>query len=172
MRSRATETVKLAYIAVALLTASLLWAGTAAAEVVPVRFIEGVTRAFPVLKSAAGEKLAQGDLTQVATGHRVESRMVFRFKDGSYYDETVVFSQRDVFTLLSYRLVQRGPSFPETLDGFFDRESQRYEVRYKADDDSVEEVYKGRFEVPDDAYNGMLTTLMKNLTPSAPHTVQ
>ena len=56
-------------------------------------------------------------MTQVVKeGDLVESQLVFRFKDGSLHDEKVAFSQQRVFTLISYRLVQRGPSFPDQLD--------------------------------------------------------
>jgi hypothetical protein len=147
------------------LLAALVTAAPAAAEPVPVRFLEGVTRGFPALRSADGELLADGDLVQVAHGDRVQSRMVFRFRDGSLYDETVVYSQRDVFRLLTYRIVQRGPSFPETLEAFVDRESRRYHVRYRMDEESAEEVLEGALTLPPDAYNGLLTTLLKNLPP-------
>ena len=150
----------------------LLGPASTLAGPVLVRYTEGVTRGFPVLRSATGEKLAQGELTQVAQGDVVRSRLVFRFRDGSLYDESVTFSQRSVFTLLSYRLVHRGPSFPETLEARLDREAGLYEVRYRADEDSPEEVHNGRFAMPDDAYNGMLTLLMKNMPPGRPETVQ
>ncbi len=143
----------------------------AAAAPVAVRFTEGITRGFPVLRSASGEKLAQGELTQVAQGDVVRSRLVFRFNDGSLYDETVTFSQRGVFTLQYYRLVQRGPSFPETIEASLDRDTERYDVRYKADEDSPEEVLTGRFSMPVDAYNGMLGLLLKNLPAARPETV-
>ena len=145
-------------------------APVSAAPVV-VKFTEGVTRAFPVLRSASGAKLAQGELSQVAHGDVVRSRLVFRFQDGSLYDETVTFSQRGVFTLQRYRIVQRGPSFPETLDATIDRETERYDVRYKADEDSPEEVLTGRFTLPLDAYNGMLGLLLKNMAATRPETV-
>src|SRR5438128_569488 len=125
----------------------LLPLSPALAGPVAVRFPEGVTRAFPTVSSLDGQKIAYGDLVQVVRGDRVVSRMTFRFKDGSVYDETVVFSQRDVFTLLSYRIIQRGPSFPETLDASVDRESETYKVRYRPDDDSPEEVLSGRIEL-------------------------
>jgi hypothetical protein len=144
---------------------TLLITATAHAGPVAVRYQEGVTRGFPVLRSLEDEKLAHGDLVQVAEGDRVVSRLVFRFKDGSIHDETVVFSQRGVFRLLTYRLVQRGPSFPETLEAFIDRETGRYEVRYRADDDSPEEQVAGKFTMPDDAYNGMISMIVKNLPP-------
>jgi hypothetical protein len=144
----------------------------ASAEPVAVRYTEGVTRGFPVLRSVKGDKLAQGELIQVARGDRVESRLVFRFIDGSYYEEQVAFSQSGAFNLLSYRLIQRGPSFPESLDATMDRESERYSVRYRAEEDSPEEIVKGKLALPTDVYNGMLTTLIKNLPSGASQIVQ
>jgi hypothetical protein len=134
------------------------------AETVRVAFQEGVTRAFPVIRTLGGQKLAQGDLVQVARGDVVDSRMTFRFTDGSLYDEHVVFSQSGVFQLQSYHLVQRGPSFPETLDASVDRAAERYEVRYRADEESPEQQFAGRFALPADAYNGMLSLVIKNLS--------
>ena len=99
---------------------------------------------FQSFSTTDNETLAQGDFAQVRAGDQVTARLVFRFKDGSLYDETVVFSQRDRFTLLSYRIVQRGPSFPETarsLDGPADRAVR--EVRYRADEESAEEHLSG-----------------------------
>jgi hypothetical protein len=150
---------------------ALLWCCPLEAGPVSVRFTEGVAHAFPVLRSQHGDKLARGDLVQVIRGDRVESRLVFRFGDGSVHEEIVVFSQRDVFTLVSYRLVQRGPSFPEMIEAMFDRETGKYEVRYRADDDSPEEVVAGLVALPADAYNGMLAVLMKNLPTNANETV-
>jgi hypothetical protein len=151
----------------------LLTSSAVFADPVAVKYTEGVTRGFPVLRSLSGEKLAQGEMLQIPRGGDVvESRLVFRFIDGSLYDERVVFSQRDVFTLLSYRIVQRGPSFPETLEASVDRASGRYEVRYRGDEDSPEENLKGRFELPLDVYNGLLSTLMKNLPAGGSMVVQ
>jgi len=44
------------------------------------------------------------------TSDRGESRLVFPFANGSLYDETAVFSQRDIFRLLTDRIAQRCPS--------------------------------------------------------------
>ncbi|MGH7389321.1 MAG: hypothetical protein ACREM3_07655, partial [Candidatus Rokuibacteriota bacterium] len=145
------------------LLVTLLLAVPAAAEPVTVKYQEGVTRAFPILRALDGERLAWGDLVQVPRGDRVENRMTFRFKDGSVYDEILTYSQDETFRLLSYRLVQRGPSFPETIVASIDRESGRYHVRYRADEESAEEVLEGRFELGDDVYNGMLSLILKNL---------
>jgi hypothetical protein len=147
-----------------LVLVTILAGRPAAAEPIAVRYAEGITRGFPVLRSLGGERLAQGELIQVPRGGDVvETRLVFRFRDGSRYDERVVFSQRDVFTLLSYRILQEGPSFPETVEAVVDRATGRYEVRYRGDEDSPEERLTGDFELPLDVYNGLLSTLMKNL---------
>ena len=161
-----------ATIGAALSLAFVVTAMPAAAEPIAVRYTEGITRGFPVLRSMGGEKLAQGELTQVPRGDVVESRLVFRFKDGSVYDERLTFSQRDVFTLQSYHIVQQGPSFPEAIDARVDRKTGRYEVRYRSDEDSPEETLKGSFDMPGDVYNGLLSTLMKNMPAATPATVQ
>jgi hypothetical protein len=148
-------------VLVSLLTASL----PALAQPVAVRFAEGVGRGFPVIRAATGERLAQGDVMQFPRGDRLDNRMVFRFRDGSVYDERVVFSQDGVFTVHAYSLVQRGPSFPEGIDAHIDRDTGRYRVRHQAEADGPEEVFEGRIELPPDVYNGLLTTLMKNLSP-------
>ena len=66
---------------------------------------------------------------QTLRGGLVDSRLTFRFEDGSLYDETVVFSQRGVFELVHYRLVQQGPSFPESVNAQFERASGQYRGR-------------------------------------------
>ena len=158
--------------ALAALALGLLSASAAVADPVAVRFAEGIGRGFPVLRDANGRTIAHGDLMQVPRGDRIENRLTFRFRDGSFYDEQVVFSQRDVFTLLSYRIVQRGPSFPETIEASIDRESGRYAVRYRAEEDSPEEFVAGKFEMPEDVYNGLLSTLLKNVPAGGSATVQ
>src|SRR5881628_631222 len=147
-------------LAVLTLALTLAVSAPAFAEPIAVQFTEGVSHAFPVLRSVGGEKLAQGEWLQIARGDRVENRLTFRFRDGSLYDERVVFSQKDTFTLMSYQIVQRGPSFPESIDAKVDRRTGRYEVRYKGDEDSPEETLKGSFDMPTDVYNGLLSTLM------------
>jgi len=125
-----------------------------------------------VLRSVGGEKLAQGELVQIPRGDSVENRLTFRFRDGSVYDERVVFSQKDTFTLMSYQIVQKGPSFPESIEAKVDRETGRYEVRYKGDEDAAEEILKGKIELPTDVYNGLLGMLMKNMPAGTATTVQ
>jgi hypothetical protein len=128
---------------------------------VEVRFPEGITHGFLLLRSAAGQIVAQGDLLQTPHADRVETRMAFRFKDGSLYDEKAVFSQHGVFTLLSYRLVQRGPSFPEAMDVSFDRKLGSYRVT--SIHKGREKTSSGPIDLPSDVYNGMTSLILKNL---------
>lgn len=131
---------------------------------VAVRFPEGITHGFLLVRSLAGEILGQGEMIQAfKEGGLVENQLVFRFKDGSLHDERVVFSQQWVFKLISYRLVQRGPSFPEQLDISFDRGRAEYTVRSREGEDGKEEVLTGQVDLPKDVYNGMLIAMSKNL---------
>jgi hypothetical protein len=145
---------------------------TAAAEPIPVRHAEGVTHGFLVLRSPAGEVIADGDLLQVSRPDAVESRLVFRFRDGSLHDETTAFAQQRVFTLLSYKLLQRGPSFPEEVEVSLSRERDRgrYQARTRpkgAEDKQA----SGEVDMPADVYSGMMTTIIKNLAKGATATV-
>ena len=115
-------------LAVLMVLAALI--APVAAAPVSVRFSEGVTHGFLLVRSLAGDIVGHGEITQmVSEGDLLESQLVFRFKDGSLHDEKVAFSQQRVFTLITYRLVQRGPSFPEQLDVSIDRGSAQYTVR-------------------------------------------
>ena|ERR1700730_10896470 len=154
--------------ALAMLAALLSASGLEAAPV-EVRFREGVTHGFLLLRSATGETLALGDLLQTPQGDRVESRMIFHFKDGSLHEETVTFSQQQVFMMVAYRLVQRGPSFPDAVDVSLDRKTAHYTIRSTSK--GKEDVSGGRIELPPDVYNGMIAMLLKNLAPGRSETV-
>src|SRR6266511_4803279 len=82
--ARAIRSAVLALLVVVVLV-SPVWAAP-----VEVRFLEGVTRGFLVLRSTTGQIVGHGELLQTAHSDRVESRMIFRFKDGSLYDFLVV----------------------------------------------------------------------------------
>lgn len=140
---------------------------TASADAAPirVRYAEAPSHAFLVLTDLAGKTLAGGELVQWQDRRGLANRLVFRFADGSLYDETVRFSARSTLRLTAYRLVQRGPSFPERTEVEFDR-SGRYAARTWSRD-GKEEHAEGTLDVPEDAYNGMLSTLLKNLGPAA-----
>src|SRR5512144_1710343 len=106
-----------------------LWLCQVAAAPVAVRFPEGVTHGFLLLRTVDGGLLASGDLLQIPKGGMIENRMVFRFKDGSLFDETVVFTQQRVFAMQSYHLVQSGPAFAEDTEISLQRASGKYYVK-------------------------------------------
>lgn len=158
-------------LAVLMGLAALAYSSADAAPI-EVRFPEGVTHGFLLVRSHAGDVIGEGEMTQgVKEGDLVESQLVFRFKDGSLHDEKVAFSQQRVFTLISYRLVQRGPSFPDQLDISIDRGTAQYTVRSQAGAQGKEEVLSGQVDLPKDVYNGMLITVSKNLQKAADKTV-
>lgn len=153
-----------------LLTA-LLWQSPLEAAPLPVRFAEGSLHGFLVLSTPNEVLLASGDLLQVGRDGEVKSRLLFHFKDGSVFDETVVFTQRNVFTMQSYHVVQRGPVFPEDTEISLERASGKYHVKTKAHKDGREKVLDGTLDLPLDVYNGMVLTVVKNLSIGAGDTV-
>ena len=66
--------------AVLLICFSLLQTNTLSAELVNVRRMEGLSHGFLALRTMEGKLLADGEITQVAKGDRVTSRLLFRFK--------------------------------------------------------------------------------------------
>jgi hypothetical protein len=142
----------------------------AAADPVAVRFTEGVTRGFLVVSAVDGKPLGQGDIQQVAHPGHVESRMILRFRDGSLHDETVSYTQNKVFKLGRFRLIQKGPSFPEPVEISLEAASGDYVVTVFPGDTKREKAYRGKLEVPPDTYNGLLLTVLKNLPLGGPAT--
>ena len=124
------------------------------ADRVPVRHMEGLMHGFLALRTLDGQRLADGEMTQVAEGDRVTSRLIFRFKDGSVYDDTTIFSQRGAFRLLTDHLVQRGPSFKQPMETSLDASSGQITIRYK-DEGGGGKVMKEQRDLPSDLANGL-----------------
>jgi hypothetical protein len=159
-------------IASVVMVLAVLVCSAADAAPVAVRFPEAEARGDLLLRSPAGQTIGKGELTQVVKeANVVESHLVLNFKDGSLHDEKVAFSQQRVFKMIRYRLIQHGPSFPEQLDVSIDRRSAEYKIRSQAAKDEKEEVLTGHLDLPNDAYNGMLVVLLKNLPQDANETV-
>ena len=136
-------------------------AATAGADPVAVRYSESLTHGFLVMKAPGGAVIAHGEYIQHPQGERIHNQLIFRFADGSVFDESVVFTQRRVFRLMSYKHVQKGPSFPEATEVSFDRESGRYRAR------SGKDTSEGKLDLPEDLHNGLTGLLLKNLPPGA-----
>lgn len=157
-------------------TLGLLVLGTAlstlVAAPVPVRFAEGVTHGFLLLRSLDGAPLATGDLLQIVRGGEVEKRVVFQFKDGSVFEESVVFTEQGVYTMHSYDLLQRGPAFSEDIEISLERATGKYRVTTTAHEDGEKKTFEGILEeLPADVYNGMILTVVKDLPKGAGETV-
>jgi hypothetical protein len=136
---------------------------------VHVRNMEGLMHGFLALRTLDGKRVADGEMTQVPEGDRVTSRLIFRFKDGSVYDDTTIFSQRGAFRVLSDHLVQRGPSFKQPMDTSIDASSGQITVRYK-DSAGKDKILNERRDLPPDVANGLLFTLVKHIHPNVPQT--
>jgi len=145
--------------------------GTLVAAPVPVRFVEGSLHGFVALRSIDGALVAEGDLLQVVRGGHAEKRMVFRFKDGSVLEESVVFTQQGVYTLQSYGLLQRGPVFAEDIEISMERATGKYRVKTKTHKDGREAVFEGKLELPPDVYNGLILSVLKDLPKGASETI-
>src|SRR5438874_9032356 len=148
---------------------SLLQANAQPAERVPVRHLEGLSNGFLALRTMEGKLLADGEITQVANDSRVTSRVFFRFKDGSIYDDTAIFSQRGSFRLLNDHLVEKGPSFKHPMETTLDASTGQVTVRY-TDGDGKEKAINERLDLPADVANGLLMTLVKHIQPNIPET--
>ena len=156
-------------LAVLLTWALLLPSPVLSQAPVAVLYPEGVVRGFLVLRTLDGNTLAEGDVTQFARGDRVTSHTVLRFKDGSVNEETVVFSQRHIFRLVSDHLVQKGPAFKQPMDVSVDGSTGQVTVRY-SDNDGKEKTVTDRLKLPANVSNGMILTLLKNIRPDVPLT--
>ena len=86
------------------------------------------------------------------------------------FEETVAFTQRDVFTMLSYHLLQRGPAFAMDLDVRLTR-SGDYRVTTTSHKVGRRKHYSGKLDLPPDIYNGMVITIAKNLSAGITTTV-
>jgi hypothetical protein len=139
------------------------------AEEVPVRHLEGRIHGFLVLRDLDDNLLASGTLIQYANGNRVTAELGFRFKDGSVYQETSVFSQRRTFRLLTYRLVLKGPAFKRAMDMSLNAPTGQVTIHY-TDDDGEEKTITEQLKLPADLANGIVPMLLGHIGPEAPKT--
>jgi hypothetical protein len=161
---------RLRLLCIVLACASLLRPDALLAEQVRVRHTEGLTHGFLALRNLEGKLLADGELTQVAEGHRVTSHVIFRFKDGSIYEETTIFSQRGSFRLLNDHVVQKGASFKHPMETWLNASTGEVKVRYR-DDDGKEKTINQQLDLPPDVGNGLLMILVKHIQPRASQTI-
>lgn len=137
------------------------------ADPVAVAHPEGLAHGFLALHALDGTALADGDLIQTSSGDRVTTRLRFRFKDGSTHDETAVYTQGKSFRFVSDHVVQRGPAFKLPIESSI---SASGEVKVRYTEGGKEKVIEQRLELPDDLANGLILTLVKNISPRTPST--
>ncbi len=155
--------VKISSLAGCVICLLLTWPTFLTAEPVAVRVPETAAQTPLALRDLNGTTVAKGESTQTVKDGQVTSRVIFRFTDGSVHDETCVFSQKDVFRLLSYHLSQKGPSFRWTLDMTIDTQSGRVVVRH-TDRHGKEEIEDETLDLRSDVANGMMVSILKNLS--------
>jgi len=138
--------------------------GIVEAEPMPVRRVQGYLHGFLVLKDMDDKTIASGDLTQTPAGNHVTTILSIHFRDGSLWEETSVFSQRKVFQLVSYKQVQKGPSFktPQTLS--LNTSTGKVNVEYAEKDGSMKTIAE-QMPLPPDLGNGIVTMLLTNADP-------
>jgi len=139
------------------------------AQPIRVQHPEGTLHGFLSITNEQGRILAQGDLFNVVQGDRVTARLTFRFRDGSLDDETTVYTQRDVFRLVSNHHIQRGPYFPHPLDMTVDVEKGTVVTRTPGKD-GKDDIATEHMKIPEDLYNGLVPVVIQNLNPDAPQT--
>jgi len=156
-------------IAILLACAAMLQPSALFAELIPVRHTEGLIHGFLVVRSLEGKAVADGQMTQDARGDRVTNHLIFRFKDGSVYEDTTIFSQRGTFRLVSDHLIQKGPSFKQPMDISIDVSTGQVKIRY-TEAKGKEKVIAQRMNLPPDVANGLLFTVIKDVNPKVPRT--
>ncbi len=155
-------------LAVLIAFSIVLQASTLTAAPVPVRHKEGVAHGFLILRTLEGKILAAGDSIQVTRDDQITAEVSLRFRDGSLHDETTVYSQREAFHLVSDHLVQKGPSFPRPMEVLIDATKREVTVHYNHD--GKEKIQTEQLDLPEEAANGLMLTLLKNIEPETPQT--
>src|SRR5262245_11088733 len=138
-----------------------------AAEPVAVKNVEGLVHGFLVLRDLEGKLIADGDLIQTAKGHRVTTILKFHFKDGSVHEETATWSENGHFQLIKDHVVQKGPSFPRSVDLTIDAASGEAHVRY-AEAGHEAKTESEHFKPSPDLSNGLVLAMLKNVGPETP----
>jgi hypothetical protein len=148
----------------------VLLACAGSAEPVAVRHVQGSLHGFLVLKDLDDKVLASGDLTQTPSANRLTTILTLHFKDGSLYQETSVYSQRRTFQLLTYKQVQKGPSFktPETIS--LDTSTGKVNIEYTEKDGTAKTI-ADTVKLPPDLANGILPTLLTQVDPKIESTL-
>src|SRR5262245_24348525 len=103
--------------------ALIVAAGSAAAQgrVAPapigVRVPESAARGVITVGNPGAAPIAKGEIVQTVRDGEIVRRISLQFVNGARFEETVAFTQRDVFHMTRYELSQHGPPFRRDLEG-------------------------------------------------------
>lgn len=128
--------------------------------------MQGATRGFLVIRSDSGKLIANGELTQLAHGSNVTTRLTYTFLDGSLDDDTTTYSQRGVFRLIRDHHIQKGPFFNKSTDTLIEASTGTVTTR-TWNKHSAPEVKTEHVDLPEDIANGFVGTLLLNLPANA-----
>jgi hypothetical protein len=140
----------------------------------PVRVLhtEGEVHGFLLLRTPQGKTIAVGDLTQTIHNKVLTNHLEFHFTDGSVHDEIAVYTQQGNFRLLSYRLVEKGPSFEHPVEMQVDATTgqvtvHEFKVGKGKDGKDKDKVSTHHLDLPDNLANGLIPIIVKNVPSSA-----
>ena len=139
----------------------LTFAALTCADQVRVRYNEGLTRGFMALRTEDGQKIAEGESSQIVKNGVVTAHQVFHFDDGSLYDDVTTFTQRGTFHLLTDHMIQKGPAFPTQMESWLDTRSGQ--VTARTTKNGKTESASQKISLPPDLANGILFTIVKSL---------
>jgi len=148
------------FFVASLLTIAL--GAAARAQQIPVRHIQLPMHRFMVARLESGKIIAKGEFLQVVHGDQVTMRMTYHFVDGSLDEETTTYSQRGTFRLVRNHHIQKGPFFEKPADFSVDA-ATGMATRRTADKDGKQDVETAHMQLPDDAANGFVGTLLLNV---------
>lgn len=161
--------VRRAFTCVLLLLGVITVGSRVEAASIRVKHRDGTSHGFLVLRSAEGQVLASGEMAQTVDGDRVNSETTLYFRDGSVHDEVTVYSQSRHLRLLTDHVRQSGPSFSNPIDERIDATSGTVTTQSLKDGASKPEAR--HLKLPDDLANGLLVTLLRNISPADQVTV-
>ena len=124
---------------------------------------------FLVLRSPDGMQIASGRLSQSLAQGVVTGRLSFRFKDGSFYEDTTTFTEMGTFRLVSDHLIEKGLAFKTPVESWIDARTGHITVHYSTD--GKPKVDEETLNLPPDVANGLFFTLVANLPQNASTTV-
>ena len=120
----------------------------------------GTSRAFLLIRDEANKIVGRGEFTQAARAGRVTSTLSLHFRDGSIDEETSQFTQTRTLHLVRDHHIQKGPSFPKSLDMNIDENGNIVE---NSSEDGKTKADTKHIDMPPDLTNGLIGAALLNL---------